>query len=727
MKHTAISISAIIILIAQAFSLSAAKGPDLNFLKKSAQKVWALEQAQFNPAAQFSDSIFKNAAAVNIAIYSSCKAHRSPVDEINNMRPTPQMMLGETDVETVLRRMVKINDASALKDFLEFSFRPDVYRPLEPGIPAYSAQYAFGARIHKPDGRIVDIDMSETLTVTEGKKGKEATSHKIAIPGLEVGDVLEYFYLNKFYFLGNLSMEHKWDIFSEYPTSSYLIETSLDPELTTEFHTYNGIEPVTRAGFNDGRNEVYFWDLHNIPASDHHKWCSEARQFPFITVSISDNVSRLFKSLKSARPSGVYMNLTAPVILAEIAEKVSLIEIESDEMSRASSILNNYRKNHPGLSDDETADAAWLTVRYVSLLSDHGFSPYDQMAFLKDLLDNCKLSTPAHFAVTSSKHNIDVREVANYTQVSPAVVFGKRTFIGDWNPALAPGEVIADFAGETIYTFEGKRSKIFSDRKFFASEFPAASAVANGSGLKVNISVPDPESSELNVTYKAESRGSNKDTGYEIISTEDFAGFAESYLEIPDKMKAQRHYDVVKINETSKKNLDKLPGVDFDIENFRTTSSRLISLGNTSADNKLTYEIDFTADGLMTPTDDGLIINIGAFAIARMNHNENLPETRKISIITDGPERRRTDIILNIPQRYHIDPSDIEQFKVNIANVCGGFFADASIDPDNGNLKLVINQQNNSSSYHPSRWADFLAIRRAISSFGTSTLVLHRD
>lgn len=714
--------------VALCFSASAAKGPNQKFIKNTAKKMWAVQPTGFNPKAEIPDSLVGDAPAVNIAVYYYCKASRDKVDEIGNGYVAPiTMMLGESDIEFVERRMVKILDAGALEDLTEFTFDADIYHPLEAGITAFLTENAFGTRIHKPDGNIVYVDMKNTLTETVGKKGKDAVVHKIAIPGLEVGDVLEYFYFRHLYFLGNSGIDRRMELFSEYPTISMVIETSLDPALTTEFRTFNGVESVEKMGIDLNKNDVYMWEFHNLPAFGKPQFCSVSRQMPFVGMRIRDNISKLYTpTLKSSRNPGVYMNLVTPVYLNETSEVIAGLKIPPEDIKKAMEILNNYLKNHPDADKNAVVDAAWYSMVYAAYFSEKNYDQFDMAAFFKDVLDKLQLSVPSSIAIASPRDEVNIDEIMSYKEAQPFVLVGNRFFMVSENMSLAPGELPVEYAGEKYYTMEGKRNAIYSKQNFFSAGFPKSKGGANTRNDTINISIPDTESSELKVRFSSERTGSGKEIGRAIVYPEDYINSIESFLEIPEKIRGKHKYDTAANKEIKKKALEAIAKSLLDDTDVKVEKSEVTSFGNIPGKDKLSYNIDFTADGLLTPAGDELILNIGAFAGGSQSVIKNEEKPRKISIFTDGPYLKKKVITIEIPEGYKVDPADLAQLNCNVANQCGLFYVHASLNEETGNIRLDVNHRNKSAVFSPERWADFVALRKAPGEYSARTIVLHR-
>ena len=44
---------------------------------------------------------------------------------------------------------------------------------------------------------MIVVDLSQALPITEGKKGNKKKNYRIALPGLEIGDVIDFFYYSE--------------------------------------------------------------------------------------------------------------------------------------------------------------------------------------------------------------------------------------------------------------------------------------------------------------------------------------------------------------------------------------------------------------------------------------------------------------------------------------------------------------------------------------------------
>lgn len=714
---------AVSLLLSQ--TVSAAKGLDLNYLRKCAETVWSMELPQFDPKAPLDSSLYENVSAVFIASYTKVNATRDEVSDIGRFTTTIGTIVAKNNVRVISRNMVKLNDAKAIDDFSDFRFLPDEYLSLRAGLLAYDYKYAFGARIHKPDGRIMDVDMSSTLTETEGKKGKTVTYHKIAIPGLEVGDVLDYFYLTDRYMLANQSVGFDVEVFRKYPVRNFLLSMTLNSRLTTEINSFNELPQCEFSGFDSEGRANCGLELQHLQAFEKSQWCKPKRQVPYMRVKISDNVSNLFKTLKSVRRCGVLINNGALPVLYEIAEVISDLEVPSKDASAVMSLVKNYRKLNPEASEEQIADAAWLATLYIAFVSKENFDSWLIAAMYKDTMDKLQLSLPVTMAVATSRDEIPLDQIASYKQVSPLVMVGDRPFLHSAIMSFQPGEIPGGYSGEPAYTLGGKRSEVYAKKDFGHITLPLSNAKANARMIESTVTIPDVSGSQLAIDYTSTIRGFYKAIGELMVTPDHFLLKVEGYLAIPEKDRSKRKMDVAANALLRDEILSEMPKLDFNIKECVLDSASVVSVGFLPDESSLSYKATCSAEGLVSPAGDDLIVSLPALAMRPADVRDEKRE-REISIMTAGPSNVTAQIRFQIPEGYTVNSADLEHLQVNVSNLCGMFYAQTALDQD-GNIIMKVVQRNNKTIYHPDRWTDFLTLQEAADAFVSSSLVLHRD
>ena len=106
----------------------------------------------------------------------------------------------ETYFTNTFREQVKINDKATLDEYSEISYQK--YKRLAKFFSAKKPGRVtiLGVRIIKPNGSIQEVNTDEEVLI---KNDKDEQRSKIAISGLEVGDIIDYFFKM---FLGSLNL-----------------------------------------------------------------------------------------------------------------------------------------------------------------------------------------------------------------------------------------------------------------------------------------------------------------------------------------------------------------------------------------------------------------------------------------------------------------------------------------------------------------------------------------
>lgn len=331
-----------------------------SFLKNASKKVWSTEIPEFNAQTPIPDSLLENNSAVIIAEYHDIDASHS---QISNMT------LRNTTTSRYTRRfMVKLLDQAAIERYSEFEFG-DKNSGKAGAYEYYTRKNAFGARIHK-NGEVKEVDLSEAFKITEGKKGDKEVGRKIAIPGLEVGDILEYFYYRED--IADVVSVEGLDIavLNLYPVMNFMINGAFDKSLTVEYRTANGCpEPEENSS---GSRNLLSLKLTDLPAGASDRFTREMRQLPYFRVAMLNNTPDLPIIPAPARKSGIYANLPMATYFNDMRSLLALGDYSNSTVkNRAEKNIPHIRERQsPGISPP--ADRRRLPVYAVCLYHPEG-------------------------------------------------------------------------------------------------------------------------------------------------------------------------------------------------------------------------------------------------------------------------------------------------------------------------------------------------------------------
>lgn len=427
------------------------------YAKAVRDSVWAWNRPEFKNY-NVPDK-YKNESAVILAMHEEVYATGK-----NRIRFTGGGILGfglnkELNYSRIIRKMIKLNDKQALEDNSELEFK-ETDKSFGFNV---STLYkgVVGARIIKPDGTIKEVDMSEAVSITEGKKDKEANK-KLAVSDLQVGDILDYFYHEE----GRIDYENipeQYFIFaSKYPMLSYSVHCELSKNLTNEYHLLNGAPDFTQSANEEGD---YVLDVKqtDMPKITAEQWLSPARQFPIIRLLVLYNSNKKIGKPDSAREKGLYKNLPADNILEDAVsvyngayaymlykdvEKKTKQYIKDNPQADKKQLaqymgdcLNVYANNAFG-------DAYWG-------VSCAGISSNRYIITLSHLLNKYKIEHKTGFV--TDRFGVRGNNVSSWTDYTPVL-------IANDNSQVFTAHQYLYYIGED-YHFEGETAQLFIPQK----------------------------------------------------------------------------------------------------------------------------------------------------------------------------------------------------------------------------------------------------------------------
>ena len=212
------------------------------FVEKVKEEVWGQDLPQFknrNVPAKY-----KNESAVILARYEEVI-----VDQKRKFSFwAGNKMVKQINGTQIQRYLIQIKDKAALDKFSTFDFQ------------TYNRSYSYfgrddhrtvlGVKVIKADGTERIIDSSDYQDVEEGKKGKDKRA-KLAVPDLQIGDLIDYFFYDLDYIKEENMPPFVFVFRSKYPTLDYQIHCAIDKKLCTQYRAMNGAPDFTASNDDD--------------------------------------------------------------------------------------------------------------------------------------------------------------------------------------------------------------------------------------------------------------------------------------------------------------------------------------------------------------------------------------------------------------------------------------------------------------------------------------------
>lgn len=711
----------ITVLILAALLLPSAATADIDkkFYNKAANTVWGMELPQFNPDADLSDTLYQNQSAVFIARYIYLNA-----DYDNSSSPTKRSIVGISEASStkavrIQRNMIKLYDAAAVEDFTEFSVdapSKDSYR----GYTLAEIKHAFGARIIKPDGRSVDVDMNEALTVTTGKKNKDS-EYKVAIPGLEPGDILDYFFYTE-YFLDELSMPdfNVWFL-AKYPTRHFTLDCRIAPELALEYGAYNGAPKETRFSQVDKQNQLFI-ELEGIESIDEDMpYFSNARQIPFLDIYVLNNNSRLIPPLKTARPGGI-RHINSAYLMSDIAAAIYNSKIHPKQVEEAVSIYKDWLKANPEATDAYKADAAWMAFIYAISKNDVMITDRQMAKMFTQMLDKIDWPEKGRVAVTSSRNNVPVTDLVCYNDASYMVIAGDTYFFCSEYLTQRPGDIPPHYDQEPFVKFDANPDNAYLHTSAVYGNLPAGKATKNTVTMTTQLTMDPTNDENLTVSTDIRFTGAQKQLAAALISDYDCAASIEKFFGLKP-MKKRKGYDRETEEEKLRENSEVLAQAVWDTENATVESFEAKEFGSTPDEPDIVLSLGGTVPGTITQAGNNIMVNIGRF-IGKQQQIKGTQRERTVSILRPAPVKYDTTIKFEIPEGYEIVESSLDDLNRSIVLKEASFNTEARLDGRTLTVRVV--ERYPRSLYNAESWPALLQVGDALYEFTKASVILRR-
>lgn len=201
---------------------------------------------------------------------------------------TRVLNLTSLEQTTIFHERIKINDKPALEAYstLEYQKKEEkVDHVLFIKVKNVKDDY-IGAKVIKPNGKEIIVNTSEEVLLKNDNSDKKG---KLAIPGLEVGDILDYFIssVSKYRNLEDESFANNDNLIllaDEYPVLSYESYFQFSKRLQVQYISANGApQLVETKGPKD--EHIFKVKITNLPKFQGQLWVSPFRQYPYFEIS----------------------------------------------------------------------------------------------------------------------------------------------------------------------------------------------------------------------------------------------------------------------------------------------------------------------------------------------------------------------------------------------------------------------------------------------------------
>ncbi|HAS45191.1 MAG TPA: hypothetical protein DCS93_32205 [Microscillaceae bacterium] len=590
---------------------------------------------------------------------------------------------------TYLRQRIKLQDKNAVQKFSELSFlsysREKVYNSYFSYDAGRSIRFAvifsnktyLGIRIIKPSGKIIEVDpQKEVVKLKTNKKGYE----KIAIPNLEVGDILDYYQCD-FITNGQQLSEVKEHFFAdEYPVLNQTFKVRLHREMFLRYMCMNGFPALKLTNIRGKSIEEYTAYYTKQVLKKNLQWFYPRRSLPVIRFQISrytrgsqNNYSQqnLRESLFTQKPKWLRF------LKKRCKQKYrkGLKKLSKETLVKEMFYVARWWYRELGILLSSDQEPGYLHKKRLQV-----YAVAQEMAYVLD-----KYNIKYQFVVVSPRHISPVEQLGFY--------FERVILLKVENPAcwlhLSSGHSLFKTIAPTV---QGVKPRLLAPK--WEVKYLTNTPISPLSFNKVNSvqQVTLSKQNTLNITRSQQISGAIK-LGYQqaVLTKLDIAQSAIK-IDIARFALALKHPELLSSRKKIKKERstqERLARVktmiedEYDQKIEKVESFELVQPGRTEEHPNLIFKDAFTLNGFVKKVGPNYIIEAGKLIGGQVEIKEN-QRKRKYDIYMDYPRSFEHTINFQIPGGYEV--KGIDKFNFKVENETGGFISSATKE---GN-KIII-------------------------------------
>jgi hypothetical protein len=649
--------------------------------------------------------------------------------------------------KVALRKRVYLNDEAAVNDFSEFY---------------YQNSDVIGISIIKPNGTTNEVELSEAVKVTSDvpefyqDKFHSDDYFKIALPGLEIGDIVDYFKVFNESYQGFIELVIP--IGSEAPIVEQEIVFDVDKLWNSFYKSFNGAPKIKLSpdgGFDmKGRQRKsvkrLIFNAKNTPVTEDNRWSYDLLHTPLIKFM--------------ALPPG-----TAIGDKKQVSNSLDEKELFSTALSGTSMYMSMMKRDPQfrikamklkDRSKDEAADVIYRMIRtnIFKTMEDPQSSYEDYSYFLSrntrelpggmfvvlfaELLDYVDIESDIVMVMPRSRGKLSNTILYSEPTLGVYIPSLKKYYWPASNfslPGVTPGYLQGASGIKIKYALANKRKKSFSPVTIPASTIDDNTFVVNidaqiGADNVVNMDNEMLLSGYYREYYsslflydsyylKEEFKLTKADKTLKELKKE-----SKGKKSKKAKKKKKRGSDGPEFSFTGSKRKNFKEEKEEMFENWLKSDYEVTKVGTTEVlnsgmgaeNNILHFKYDFTTDAYVNKAGPNLVFNIGKLIGQQVELTEEEINGRTVDVNYSTPRNIEYNISIKLPEGK--TAKGLDGLNMSIVNEIGEFVSTAEQVGDVINVKTVKKYKNN--SFGPSEWSKMVAFLEAGFQFTEKKVIL---
>ncbi len=631
-------------------------------------------------------------------------------------------------VQELSRKRIKLQDKAAVEKFSEFFYI---------NVPNSSV----GFSIIKPDGKEIVADPSEAIEVTEDipamyrAYSRTLSYRKLAIPSLEVGDIIDYAYVYE-----NIRRPGMAEVFDpvimtlprNYPVVKQIVEFDVDRGFFLNFNSFNGAPDLEEVPLTDAQKASKRYDnvkKYSFVDEMQEKEKDEEWHFPF-------------RSLPSIKFQVYYLESAAQkynwiFYLGEQGEPHK--EVSTKDINRKTSkhyqytepvyftLIHKYLKKYHRNEKDRRKLVELTYYYFRHLVTTYGI-PYggkevNDLVFAKTMervLDKHHIETEVNVCVPRTLGTLE--EVLFPAEISAFVIvkIKERDYM-----VLHNFDKFSNL-GDTPYYLEGVVGAKSSEALENGYGLPVTTYEQNKTHSHTTIDFNE-TMDELKVNRSLALKGHNRvyEWSYLVLDSEYLPAELQRHPLVFTSPSMKRPKLAEMHEEEAESRLEYLEANanrELKVELASYDSFELQNDGRYHDNPVLKYNESFTLTDLLQKAGGNYIVEIGRFIGSQVEITEEIEE-RQYDIYMLFARSFLNEIELMIPEGYTVE--GIEALNMEVDNDTGSFKSAAKIE---GNKLLIETQKVYKNNYEPKgNWSKMIDFLEAAYQFSQQKVVLKKQ
>ncbi|PKA83938.1 uncharacterized protein DUF3857 [Ulvibacter sp. MAR_2010_11] len=642
---------------------------------------------------------------------------------------------------------VKLLDKAAVESFSEFTFEKN--KQVGAGfINYFQEETTIGIKIIKPDGEeiILDID-AETVTQDE--------ENKVAIPNLEVGDIIDLFIYEDDYlrsFSGTHIYEPEEKILStKYPILYRKLDVIVENDYFLNMESYNGAPQIKEIPTDKKSTRRYSLEASDIERSDFPRWFYPLTELPAIKFQVTfalkaknEAAAAVFLSENDAeRKSGVtkeeiieyYGDRFDTDSKSAVKDVLRYLEEKGIMDRREQMVQGLYYIRHMSFNRFiELYMARDNQIRYSAMPCDTDYVILNENRFVNYMAGLAKqLDIDYDVIVATSDYNGPIDQLLLRSNVSYGLRFNFPDPLYFFN--LSP-HVQADFFPENLEGTKVYKMSVEKNRKLEAVTFdvmPTTSAEVNKSAEKIVIEFMDDfkkvaMNRNLQFTGHFKTRELSRRLFFGDFLSEEFTHYGtknfyncrnrqgKSDEEAQQKMEAllatYKKQKEESIQEVVSSNFDiKIEDYIYEIEDAARYSEDPLSINDSFS----------LSDEFVKKAGPNYLVEVGKFIGGQVQIEEDEKE-RELGVYLDHAKTYEYVVDIKIPEGYEV--VGLEKLQKNVSNPTGAFISTATIA--NGILSYTTKKMYAKRTYSAAEWSQMISWLQAAYDFSQEKVMFKK-